>query len=989
MFIREVHMDGFKSYPERTSIRGLDRCFSAITGMNGSGKSNIVDAIVFALDLTAARLLRVNSLRELVNIRRKECTVTVVLDNQDKGASPAGYETYDAIEISRSLDLEGRSKYKMNGHSCTRGSVEKFCKSAGITDDFIVLQGHITKVINMRSGELKGMIEEAAGTRCYYAEKERAAQLLGKKEAKLREARACLQKNISPFLNELLREKQIYVENRDFERKRTALVEEMDGLEKALSTAEAGQRVAELREQLREYAAEKTELADVEEKLAGLNGEAVETDLIELKTRIEEERLRLKETGAERELESREAELRQLPAVSASEQDRKQHRQQLLDREAILARELCDGFSSSKMTELESLRSALQSLTAEHRRLLSGLSGQPLGLGDEISAASVRAEADRVGRSIGESSRAASQYGAAEQRLQSLRSRISYPLRPGVFGTVDENFETVDDRHREAIHTILGGRAKFVICETDAIASELLQSSDRKISCMPLNKIVSYPSPSIPSVTSALDAILYDKQYDKAFRNIFGGFYICEDKQTAARVCSDHRVVCVTTDGTVYDPKGTLTGGKAAHRQEVVRRRDIESAEAELAEIGAKILDQEALQGLVRAKAALDRLGQLTEEIASASGTAALLESLCGSKIDIRKELQELRSQILQASAEEKSHTQLAEKRARLESDIATLRARVHSDSQQAEEASARLEKYLDRLRETELQDSHRKLSLRMLEGLETRKRHLLRSTLKRASQLEKLAAWLREHSSSIPAADTPAAATGQDALLLSELNIPSEWLHCQPTPSSTSPIEARLSAIRSELSVGRQRTTMDPASFELLEKNLAQIKEIEEKIHKLETDRESILRTIDTLSELGREESQKAFHHINNSLSRFLGYFIQGATVSITHSFEIEVTIASYKKHLSELSGGQRSLIALCLIFSVLTYSPAPFYIFDEIDAALDLNYTQGIGEIIQNEFKSAQFIVVSLKSNMFENANRIFRVFVQDERPKVCQVK
>ena len=49
--------------------------------------------------------------------------------------------------------------------------------------------------------------------------------------------------------------------------------------------------------------------------------------------------------------------------------------------------------------------------------------------------------------------------------------------------------------------------------------------------------------------------------------------------------------------------------------------------------------------------------------------------------------------------------------------------------------------------------------------------------------------------------------------------------------------------------------------------------------------------------------------------------------------------------------------------------------YILDEIDAALDLSHTQHIGQLFRNRFKGSQFIVVSLKDGMFQNANRIFR--------------
>ena len=69
------------------------------------------------------------------------------------------------------------------------------------------------------------------------------------------------------------------------------------------------------------------------------------------------------------------------------------------------------------------------------------------------------------------------------------------------------------------------------------------------------------------------------------------------------------------------------------------------------------------------------------------------------------------------------------------------------------------------------------------------------------------------------------------------------------------------------------------------------------------------------------------------------------------------------------------RSLAALALILAILQFKPAPLYILDEVDAALDLSHTQNIGRLIRTKFSGAQFIIVSLKDGMFENANRIFR--------------
>ena len=74
------------------------------------------------------------------------------------------------------------------------------------------------------------------------------------------------------------------------------------------------------------------------------------------------------------------------------------------------------------------------------------------------------------------------------------------------------------------------------------------------------------------------------------------------------------------------------------------------------------------------------------------------------------------------------------------------------------------------------------------------------------------------------------------------------------------------------------------------------------------------------------------------------------------------------------------RSLVALSLILALLQFKPAPMYILDEVDAALDLSHTENIGRLLKSRFKGSQFIVVSLKEGMFANANVLFRTRFRD---------
>jgi structural maintenance of chromosome 2 len=88
----------------------------------------------------------------------------------------------------------------------------------------------------------------------------------------------------------------------------------------------------------------------------------------------------------------------------------------------------------------------------------------------------------------------------------------------------------------------------------------------------------------------------------------------------------------------------------------------------------------------------------------------------------------------------------------------------------------------------------------------------------------------------------------------------------------------------------------------------------------------------------------------------------------------------AREESSLGELSGGQKALIALSLVLSLLKFKPAPIYILDEVDAALDPSHTQNVGRMIKEHFQQSQFLIVSHKEGMFDNANVLYRTKIDD---------
>lgn len=196
-----------------------DESFNAVTGLNGSGKSNILDAICFVLGITNMSTVRAQNLQDLIYKRGQagvtKASVTIVFDNRDTSKSPIGFEEYANISVTRQIVLGGTSKYLINGHRAQQQTVQNLFQSVQLNinnPNFLIMQGRITKVLNMKAVEILSMIEEAAGTRMFEDRREKANKTMSKKELKLREIEELLKEEIEPKLEKLRSEKRAFLD---------------------------------------------------------------------------------------------------------------------------------------------------------------------------------------------------------------------------------------------------------------------------------------------------------------------------------------------------------------------------------------------------------------------------------------------------------------------------------------------------------------------------------------------------------------------------------------------------------------------------------------------------------------------------------------------------------------------------------------------------------------------------------------------------------
>jgi len=167
-------------------------------------------------------------------------------------------------------------------------------------------------------------------------------------------------------------------------------------------------------------------------------------------------------------------------------------------------------------------------------------------------------------------------------------------------------------------------------------------------------------------------------------------------------------------------------------------------------------------------------------------------------------------------------------------------------------------------------------------------------------------------------------------------------------------------------------------------QRNNEEAKELRKKKKLVEDDRTTLEQVIKDLEKKKRDAVLNVHAKVNENFGKIFSKLLPGTMAklvakdggTIHDGLEIRVAFGNeWRESLSELSGGQKSLLSLSLILALLKFNPAPMYILDEIDSALDLSHTQNIGIMLKHYFRTSQFIVVSLKPGLFQNANVIFK--------------
>ena len=166
MHLKSISMKGFKSFPERTRLT-FSPGVSVIVGPNGCGKSNITDAVLWALGEQSPSAVRGQTMQDVIFAggegqgKRRQAEVEVVIDNSDGAAETE----FSEIAVRRRLDRSGDGEYRINGARARLIDVVEMLSEANLGGEMhsVISQGKVEEVVHSKPRERRLLVEEAAG----------------------------------------------------------------------------------------------------------------------------------------------------------------------------------------------------------------------------------------------------------------------------------------------------------------------------------------------------------------------------------------------------------------------------------------------------------------------------------------------------------------------------------------------------------------------------------------------------------------------------------------------------------------------------------------------------------------------------------------------------------------------------------------------------------------------------------------------------------
>ncbi|MBQ4633816.1 MAG: AAA family ATPase [Bacilli bacterium] len=966
MYLKTIKASGFKSFANRIQI-DLEDKITGIVGPNGSGKSNIVDAIRWVLGEQSVKSLRGDgSMTDVIFSGSKSreplnvASVTLIFDNTDHQLPL----DYNEVSIKRRVYRDGTNEYFLNNEKCRLKDINDLLLDSGIAKESfnIISQGKVDEILSAKASDRRIIFEEAANVLKYKRRKEDAIRKLDRTHDnmnRINDIIAELEAQVEP-LKEQAEKAKTYVETE----------EELGSIEVSLLTHD-------ITEYNREYNAKKDEIKVLDDEIITLsttsnsnevNITSYKADLAKLdsemtliQNKIIDMTAKVEQANSRKQiiLERKKYELKD---------DEIHHNILVLKEEELKLQNQISTFEFTVDSNTNESEKVKEKLTLKEKKL------------DEIKTKKQQLESN-LNKNFYKLNVVKNHITDLEISIDNngslplaVRNILNNPRLKGIHDIVG-NVLDIEPEYLTAINTALGASFNNIIVDNQIVAEEaikyLKENKYGRVTFLPLNVIkpksiderfleILKQQNGFIGIASTL--IKYPLEYKNIVDNLLGNVLVVDTIKTANAISKAIRFQykIVTLTGEIVHVGGSITGGElakirniATDKQNLISERTekekleeiIKKAEEEINQLDSKYREYEDEIFLLNKdltnifekvaiskqsiKEMYDRINQIALEISSSNSML---------KNDISKEENEAINTYYQLAKEkeelEQKYKNILQKREEISEKIETSEILNKKDN----------EKYRDKMNQ-----------LRELEIIVNRLEVKIDNALKILNENYSMT-YERALEKSIIDFDVDLARTKVNRLkkTLKELGV------------------VNLGAIEEYKRVSEryeflinQRNDLVNAENILLEI----VKEMDEQMEK---------------------DFKETFKIVKENFKEVFKKLFKGGTADLIYTDPkniletgIEIVASPPGKKLTSLSllsGGEKTLTAISLLFAILKTKQTSFCILDEVEAALDEANVDSFGEYVTSLKDKTQFIIITHKKKTMEYADTLYGITMQE---------
>lgn len=966
MYLKEISATGFKSFADKLTI-SLDGKTTCIVGPNGSGKSNIVDAVRWVLGEQSVKSLRGDSnMSDVIFSGSKNrnalnvATVSLTFDNSDNYINIP----YNEITVKRRVYRTGENEYFINNEKCRLKDITDLFLDSGIGKSSfnIISQGEVQKIVSESSYDRRVIFESAAEVLKYKKRKEDALKKLDKTHTNLER------------VNDIIAELEIQVEPL---KEQSIKAEEYLKIKNELKNIEVALLSSEITTINEEYQLTKEKIEKLNNEIMnlGVQSNKSDTELLDLKNNLSKIELTIKElnnrllslTKEEEKINGEKNILKERQKYDASNSKVHENisslKEEKLKKENIIHLDKID--LDTLQNELESIKSEINNLT-----LLSNTSKKEYQDSFNEYNEKMKLLAD-IDHKIGIIEDYINNGGTINNSIKAI---LNNPRLRGIHQTLGALLE-IDEKYLKALDVSLGGSKQFIVVENeDSAKSAINYLKDNKLgraTFFPISVIkprgVDLDTLNVVRnmqgfISVLMDVVKYDSKYYNVVSNQVGNVLLVDNIDNANKISKiiNQRYKIVTLDGDIVHIGGTMTGGSLNTSKSIFEEKhELETLRVKRREIAEVIATLEE-----NIKSSTSKLEDNSEKIR-------------------QKEIVLIQTQE-KYNAKKSSLDITNEEYNNIINELRSLENLVDSS----------LSKEEDRIMKLYYETSRKKEEVVREIASSTKEKDKISSTIDNIEATNKL--------------NNTSLYTKEKELKTLEINISKmdvlldNYLRILSEDYEMTYEKAKSNYIL-EMDTKEARSLVNSYKNRIKQIGMVNVQAIEdykrvsERYNFLNSQKDDLLNAKDTLLEIinemdtvMKEEFLTTFNKIDIEFQEVFKQLFKGgsASLKLTNPDDlletgVDIIASPPGKKLTSinlLSGGEKTLTAICLIFAILNVKPIPFCLFDEVEAALDEANVDNFGKYLNNYKDKTQFLIITHKKRTMEYANTLYGITMQE---------